>query len=404
MKKLAYLLILGLVLLPAQGSTRAAAPSSDWPSLNADAAQSNDNAAEQTLTAHNVLKLKVRWTYPRLNAPPPFPVLADVSYPVVENGRVYVPVMSHGKVHVHVLDAATGKRLAVFPKDAAGGMLALGASLYLAGHILQEVDATTGEKLGQFDATPQVNGGTFLNPVTDQKVMVAGYASASRGTQNRLYGIDPGTKAILWKIPSISAEAALGAGHVLTETSSGSEFYDESSGKGLASQRSVYSDWFAGSSGMAYTVATVKRGKATLYAFDQSGHRIWKRAIGPYMIAAGWPHAVSAQTVYVQTFKPNVGVEALDAATGRVLWRRAVPNVQRLVLANNLLFILSSALGQPARIVVLHANNGAPLGAIVLSSGYYTFSERNGLIVADGMVFIRAVGPGNTQVLVALGL
>lgn len=393
MKRLVFLLILGFVLLPLQRPARAAPPGSDWPSLNADAAQSNDNAAEKTLTARNVLRLKVRWAAPETN----------VSYPIVASGRVYIPIISHGRVHIRAVDALTGKQVLVYPKDAQGGVIALGGSLYLAGHVLQVVDPATGEKLGQLDPTPPAKGGIWVNPIADQKVMVVGYAGTTHSTPNSLYGIDPQTKNILWKITSMSAQAAIGGGDVLTETSRGSEFYDENSGKGLTTQKSVYSDWFAGA-GMAYTVASIKRGNATLYAVDQAGHRVWKRVVGPYMIATGWAHAISTTGLYLQVFKPSQSIEALDPATGAVLWSRAIQDVQRIVVANNLLFVLSSRLGQPARLIVLNATTGSPLGAIILSTGYYTFNASNGLMVADGMVFIRAVGPGNAQLLVALGL
>ena len=83
MSKPASLLILGILLLAA-GSTAGAAPSpSNWPSLDMDAAHSNYNTAETTLTARNVLKLKVKWTAPETN----------LSYPIVAGGSVYVPVL-----------------------------------------------------------------------------------------------------------------------------------------------------------------------------------------------------------------------------------------------------------------------------------------------------------------------
>jgi len=45
---------------------------------------------------------------------------------------------------------ATGKQVASYPKDAAGGILVTGGNLYLAGHILQKVDSVSGKKLGTY--------------------------------------------------------------------------------------------------------------------------------------------------------------------------------------------------------------------------------------------------------------
>ena len=398
MKRLTALIILVFLLAPflrpaSEALVHAQGPS-DWPSLNYDAAQSNDNTAERSITPQNVLKLKVRWTAPTI----------DASYPICANGDVYVPILSNGRVHVRVLDALTGQPQATFPKDAQGGMLALGSSIYLAGHIVQEVDPSTGDKLSQIEPRPGAPGGSFLDPIADQSIMVAGYTGTlNHRSLNSLYGINPQSNSVLWKVPSLSAAAALDQGHVLTETPGGSEFFDESNGKRLASQSGVWSDWFA-DDGLAYTVATVKRSRATLYAYTASGRRVWQRVVGPYMITSGWPHATTSSAIYAQTMQPQSGIVALAPTTGHVLWSRTLDSIQRLVLANGLLFVLTYSLGQPARVVVLRAQTGQPLGAIVLSPGYFAFGSPNGLMVADGMVFIRAVGPGNAPLLIALGL
>jgi outer membrane protein assembly factor BamB len=164
----------------------------------------------------------------------------------------------------------------------------------------------------------------------------------------------------------------------------------------------VYSDWFAGSK-LAYTVASVKRKAATLYAYRSNGTVAWHHSIAPSIVTTGWPHVVDDAGLYVGIMKPWKGIEALDPVTGHLLWRKAIPDVQRLALANGLLFALTFNLGQPVRVVVMRAKDGASVGAIVLPPGYYGFPEPNGLMVADGMVFIRAVGPRGSE-LIALGL
>jgi len=148
----------------------------------------------------------------------------------------------------------------------------------------------------------------------------------------------------------------------------------------------------------AYTVASVNRGKTAVYAAGKNGHTTWKRVIGPAFIAREWPHAVSAVTVYVQSMRPKNGIVALNAGTGAIRWSRQLANVQSLTLANGVLYALSFSLGDQIRLLGFKASTGSPLGAITLSSGYYAFSSPgNGLMVANGMVFIRAIGPKGAQ-------
>ncbi|MGI8824517.1 MAG: PQQ-binding-like beta-propeller repeat protein [Chloroflexota bacterium] len=393
MRKLGVLIIVGLLLLAGHSAAEATDSLSDWPSLNYDAAQTGDNVAEHRLTARNVLKLRVRWTAPEANG----------SYPIVSAGRVYVPIMAHGKVHVRVLDALTGKQRFVVPKDALGGILSAGGNLYLAGHLLQAVDLSTNEKIAQVGAAPASAHGTFLNPLGDSKIVLTGYYSATGlHPYANLYAFAPDLSRLYWKAPSVRAEGTISQDRVLTEIASGGAMYDENSGKRVASQRGLHSDWFAGDI-LNYAVATPKKGGATLYAFDGTGHKAWSATVGPRLITQGWPHAISPNALYVQTFKPSTGLEALDPESGTRLWRDRLPEAEHIVLANGVLYALSYQLGQPVHLVVLRADTGKVIGAIILGSGYYAFSSANGLIVAAGMVFIRAVGPTG-PVLIALGV
>jgi hypothetical protein len=392
------LIILGLLAFAGLIPTRAAGGPSDWPSLNADAAQSNASPLEQVISRRNVLKLKVKWAA----------AIPDISYPVVAGGRVYVPIIERGKVHVRALEAATGKQVTLYTKDALGGILARGSTLYLAGHILQAVDISTGMKLGQVNPSPKVANGTFLDPVGDVKVIVSGYAGTKQGVSGSLYVVDPSSNSILWKASSSSAAGAIGAGRIMTRITTGSAFYDELSGQRVGSATAVYSDWFAGQN-LAYTVASLrpKSGKlkgASLYAYDGTGAQVWHQVVGPPLVAVGWPHAVGTNAIYVETLTTgHTGVEALDPLSGQVLWFKAVGDVQRMALANHVLFVLTYQLGQSVRLIAFNADTGAVIGAIILSAGYTAFPAANGLMVANGMVFIRTQGTGGSQV-VALGL
>jgi outer membrane protein assembly factor BamB len=300
-----------------------------------------------------------------------------------------------------VLNSSNGKTLGTYTEDALGGLLMRLGILYTAGHALQAIDSATGESIAKITPHPSVKGGIFLNPIADKKVILVGYA-LPRGPGS-LYTVDPNANQLVSKMASATSVGTLGTGRVLTETATGSAFYDERSGKTLWSRTAIKSNWFAGDA-LDYTVSSVKGKNTTLYAYDGTGHSVWSRSVAPPLAVQDWPHSVSTSAVYVQVLRPQVGVQALDPLSGTVLWTRTIPDVQHIVLANGVLYVLTYGLGQQVRLVALHADTGVPIGAIVLSSGFFAFPASNGLMVANGMVFIRAANTTGTQVLVALGL
>jgi hypothetical protein len=382
--------ILWLLLAGALSPARAAS-TSDWPSLGADAAQNNYNASETALTPKNVLKLKVKWTAP----------IPDVSYPVVANGRVYVPVQKGRAVHAEALDGATGKVVATYTKGALGGLLVNGGNLYLAGRSLEILDPSTGSEVGQIKGPSTSTGATFTYPIADSKVVLAGYASAGKSVPNSVYAIDPSTYSVLWHSPSQSAQGAITAGRVLTLTATGTVSYGESTGKAVITQPSLLSDWF-GAGQLALTVATATNHNVTVFAYDTAGRKVWARKVGPRLDPRGWAHAATPNAVFVAILTPYEGLEALNPADGSVLWRAKLPGIQRLAVADGVVFAVSNEMGMPLRLAMYRADTGKAIGALSLSTGYFAFPTNNELMVADGMVFVRAVGPSGTT-LVALG-
>lgn len=386
---MAALAIVGVLALAGGPPGHAATAPSDWPSINADAAQSNANLTEKGISAGNVLKLKVRWAAS----------IPDISYPVVAGNRVYVPSLSGKVVHARALDLSSGKQVQSYNKGAGGGMLAANGNLYLAGRTLEVLDPATGDKIAGVTGRSTSSHATFTFPIVDRQLVLAGYSSSSRTIPNSLYAINASTNKILWHVPSMNAQGAISTGRILTVTDTGSAFYNETNGRTMASQAAVFSDWFGGA-GLNYTVASVHGGKTTLYAFNGSGHKIWSRVVGPALDSYGWAHAVSGKGIYVATVKPREGVEALDPGTGTVLWQRSLPGVQRIAYANKLVFVLTAPMGGALQLVVLRSSSGKPVGAVSFSDGYYAFPTSNELMIAGGMVFIRAIAPtGATQLL-----
>jgi hypothetical protein len=115
----------------------------------------------------------------------------------------------------------------------------------------------------------------------------------------------------------------------------------------------------------------------------------------------GWAHAATPEGVYVAMLKPYEGLEALNPSDGSVQWKVRLPGIQRLAAANGMVFALSNEMGMPLRLAVYRADTGKAVATLSLSSGYFAFSTSNELMIAGGMVFIRAVGPGGPT-LVAL--
>lgn len=398
MKTLATFIILGCMLAAGIPSV-SAAPPSDWPSLNADASQSNYNPTEKTITAGNFLKLSVKkWQSAVL--------LPNASYPIVAGGRVYVPILSKGKIHARAIDAASGKQVASYSKDAFGGLLYYSNALYLAGKKLQAVDPTSGDRLALIQPPPSTGSTTFINPQVDGNIILVGHVplSNSKDVKTSILAVDPDSHQIVRTLPSTSASGATLTGRVITTTTLGSVIYDESTGRTVARPPYRGSNWFAGAS-LAYTVATLPKHNAALYAFNNSGKKVWSHIVGPPLAtqSADWPHAVTPDRLIVQMLKPQDGIEALDPATGKVVWTRPMRDVVNIVAANNVAFILTYGLGQPVQLVGVQVQTGKLIGAIRLSSGYFAFGAQNGLMVADGMVFIRVVGPAGPQ-LIGLGL
>lgn len=392
MKRRGTFIILGIFLLAGLTPARAAGSPTDWPSLGADAALSNYNPGEHLITAQNALKLRVRWSVP----------VSSASYPIVSGNQVYVPIQKGDRIHVNAYTASSGKLAVQITKDASGGMVAVNGTIYLAGHVLQAVTAGTNDKVVQINARPHAVTGTFVAPVADDRVVVAGYASTSKNVPSSLYAINPNGNQVTWKSPSVDAASTIGNGKIITATPQGTAFYDELSGKVIMTQKAIRGQWFAGSA-LMYTVAALGASPMTLYAYAPSGKLSWQRRIGPRMITLGWPHAVTPDALYVANLKGGSSVQALDPGSGQVLWNRPLANVASLAAANNLVFALTYTLGQQARVVVLRADTGKAVGAIVLSTGFSAFNTPNDMMVADGMVFLRVQGPAGSQLL-ALGL
>jgi len=393
MKRFSALIILGILLAAGQARVHAAPALSDWPSLNADAAQTNWDQGEHTLSASNVLKISPKWVAPAADT---------VGYPVAAGRHVFVPFVSGRHAYVHELDGVSGKLIATYTKEAFGGMVFSAGSLYVAGYHLQELDPATGSQLAVIDTAPRLPRGAFLMPLADRSIILAGYTDLSLHAANTLYAFSSDLSQRLWHAPSLRAQGSIVAGHVFTEITSGAAGYDERTGRHTFSRQLLHGAWFGGGK-LLYVVGTLGTSPLTLFAYAGSGRRVWSRVVGPRLNVQDWPHASTGTLIYLQTLQPQAGVEAVDPDTGKVAWSQPVPDIQHLVVANNVLYALTYRLGQSVRLVLLRADSGKIIGSKVLQAGYFAFPSPNNMMVANGMVYLRLEGPQGSQ-LVALGL
>jgi len=393
MKQFSTLIILGILLAAGQARVHAAPAPSDWPSLNADAAQTNWNQAERILSASNVLKISPKWVAPAADT---------VGYPVAAGRHVFVPFVSGSHAYVHELDGVSGKLIATYTKEAFGGMVFSAGSLYVAGYQLQEIDPATGSQVAVIDAAPRLPRGAFIMPLADRSIILAGYTDLSLHTANTLYAFSSDLSQRLWHAPSLRAQGSIVSGHVFTETTGGAAGYDEKTGRHTFGQAVLHGAWFGGGK-LCYTIGTLGTSSLTLFAYAATGRKVWSRVVGPRLNVQDWPHASTGTLIYLQTLQPRAGVEAVDPDTGKVVWFQPVPDIQRIVVANNVLYALTYRLGQSVRLVLLRADSGKIIGSKVLQAGYFAFPSPNNMMVANGMVYLRLEGPQGSQ-LVALGL
>jgi hypothetical protein len=174
--------------------------------------------------------------------------------------------------------------------------------------------------------------------LADRSIILAGYTDLSLHAPhmaNTLYAFRR-TYPNACAAPSLRAQGNIVAGHVLTETTSGAAGYDERTGRHVEPAASSWGmvRWWK----LNYAVRTLGASPLTLFAYAGSGRKVWSRVVGPRLNVQDWPHASTGTLIYLQTLLPRAGVEAVDPATGKIVWSEPVPDIQHLAVANNVLY------------------------------------------------------------------
>lgn len=386
---LASLCVLACVASAHQVSAQPAVPASDWPMLGHDATSSNRNPVDHALTRQTLVHIKVLWTHS----------LPTISYPIVSGGRVFAPTLTTKGVRVIEWDAATGKQITKIRREAIGGMVATDTDLVTAGSKLVASKLATGQVDFTSSALTGTARGQFLNPMLNGTTLLAPYvqftttASGRTRVQDRLFAVSALDWRSLWSVNGGSTAApAASDSTVFTSAAHGSQFVELATGKRTTFKHYFATSWFSVGE-LAYGVTALPHELTTLYCLHPNGERVWSRVVAPPFATSTWPHAAAPGRVFVQVFEPVNGVQALDADTGKVIWTRVVPCVQHMAMANGLLYVASSCLAAPAVIVVLRATDGKQVARVPLPAGYMIYNADNQLMIAAGMLFVRAVGP-----------
>jgi outer membrane protein assembly factor BamB len=245
--------------------------------------------------------------------------------PAVADGRVYVAQLQG---HFLALDAATGKRLwwRRFEGCSAAAPTVAGGVIYepylpkpcaygprnKPGFVVA-LDARTGNELWRFSGPASESSTVLVHGVL--------YFGAWDG---KIYALDARTRKVRWTYQTdgeIDSSPAYQSGTLYIGTNGGSVYaLDARSGR-LRWRFDGGREYFYATPTIAYGRVFIGNTDGTVYALGaRTGHVLWVQRAGTYVYTSA---AVWRRTVYVGSYDGYF--TALDAATGDVRWRWEAP-------------------------------------------------------------------------------
>ena len=342
----------------------------DWTLFRFDPAHHGVNPNETILSPANVANLTVKW---RTNIGGG--CFASAS---VVGGKLYTADIGSANGKLHALDSATGQQLWTFPPDALAGDFAFASPAVVDGvvyyavnrfsPVVFAVNATTGAEiwrhagpLSQIISSPNVvdrrvyvafTDGTIqaLDPANGQPIWSVihpgGAYSSPAVADGRLYiaihnsgllALDITTGSQLWLAPMPGPQwssPAIENGRVFVGSRDDHKLYAFDSVTGNTLWTATTSDWVQTSPAVANGVVYIANNSGNLYAFNaETGGLIWQSAVSPGF-AIGSSPTVANGVVYVASALDASATHfdgklyAVDAATGRVLFREVVSEGQ----------------------------------------------------------------------------
>jgi len=294
-----------------------------WPLPNADAAGTR-SARGSNIGAANVHTLHVAWRFPLDGYQTVSGIFA--STPVASGGRVYVQDLDSD---VFAIDERTGRRLWVtHARQVDGGpngvAFAGGRVFGNTARAAFALDADTGRVLWRTKLVHSANQTIDIAPLVQNGLVFTSTVGVPKGGKGVLYALDAGTGRVVWQFSTVLGDWAVpgkaagggawwpfsvdGAGRVYAGTANpvpwgGSPRLPNG---GAYAGRDLYTDSLLSLDG--------KTGKLRWY-FQATPHDVRDYDLGGSPVLVG-------PTVYVAG-KAGI-VYALDASSGRVLWRRPV--------------------------------------------------------------------------------
>ncbi|HEX8917393.1 MAG TPA: PQQ-binding-like beta-propeller repeat protein [Chloroflexota bacterium] len=292
-----------------------------------DSANTSFNSGERTLSATSIRHLHLAWVFHR-----------QVTGLIVGGGRVYAVTQTG----IAMLDPRSGKQIRLFTSKNLGvspGLMASGLAYSRGVLVLVSSQAIVAFKpsSGQVLWRRSVSFTTNIT-ISGNVVYIGSYCFNGCPT----YALDLRTGKQLWENPSGGLIQSVVAGRVfeglLWQGHCQDRIIDQRTGSLIATLSSCGS--WTGTSSRIYGLVfppDVKQ-PASVEPVNGNGQRQrWQVRIGrPDSTAVVFAYG----TLFAATAIPYVGLIALKASTGKILWRRKVSGTFHLLAANHLLFVL----------------------------------------------------------------
>lgn len=377
--------IAALVMAP----TPAAAATQNWEQFGLNPWHSSDNASETTITPANVSQLHLAWAYEAVIAGDGMVQPVVIGSTVItgsamtigggppDNGAVGLSTGSGSQLWMNdtfdpggLLSIAAGNGVFVEDDDQGEG----GVWNISDGSLVTAVDGLAGgltvsgnQLLRQYDGTLSSAAETF---------------TSNQYHWNRQ--VVPDTDTVLPTWPAVSG------GIVCVTAGSNFAAYDQTTGAKLWDKQIESSGSTPLTSpSLTYHGSIVYfSGNGALYARSAStGRAVWTNT----SILAGSMPAVANGTVYVSNNETPVGgLTAINATTGKVLWRNAAAGTCNATptVAGGVVYDIS----RPGDLYAVSAKSGKTLAVITSPHNEFDAYSSQQVVVANGTVYVTTTG------------
>jgi outer membrane protein assembly factor BamB len=332
----------------------AADAGSSWPQSYFDAAHSNHNAKEKTLSVANVANLQLKWGS---SAP-----TNGVTAFTLDSGVIYAQGQGANAPNLSAIDASTGATLWTVGTGNDGyflsGSIAVTGDLVVAGCGFADQGGTNYGAICGYRKSDGKQAWHWSNPcnclpeaavyaplVYDSGSVYFGYSNGGAGANQYVVSLDAKTGAEQWTYvaggPNTVGEAAVTIGNGFVYFACGGQ--NNFSGVCALNQSNGGLAW---STEIGTTELGLTAGKNTLYVSDgfdgqyvslngSTGAQIWTYACA--QCGDNVPVSIAHKVIYAPGYRGMT--YALDAANGAVLWSGNLGDTSSVSVANGVLYL-----------------------------------------------------------------